>query len=482
MKKVFTFTLALCSLVMAVGQTPLPNGGFENWSGTVSAPTSWSSIDQLLGQFGSNPGLVTRETNAAHVAAGSSSMKLKTDSVTISLLGQTLLIPGLAVCQKLGFDLATTSPSIDGYAYTSRPDSISFQYQYQSGAGAADTGGVYVRLTKWDNLLQQAIEIGTAFVRVTNSASFQTAKGKIVYTSAMNPDTLLIVAAASAPADLNGLGGFGGALTGGLGVKGTTFWVDDMQFLGLDTAFKVYLNPNSDQQICAGDTTGIITDNIPGNTYQWYNGATAITGATQYFNVITTAGNYYVRVGHQGAVYYSDTVVVSVSTPPAVSFTGLQDSICRNAQALVLSGGSPAGGQYSGSGVINNAFNPVVAGNGTKTVTYTYTDTTTGCSGSASRSIVVHACSNGIEALQQGVTLSVYPNPASTQLVIEGNELVRNATAVVYNANGEMVITQVLNSNTAVLPVQQLPLGTYVLYLRDAKGNALGKGTFNVMH
>jgi hypothetical protein len=54
-------------------------------------------------------------------------------------------------------------------------------------------------------------------------------------------------------------------------------------------------------------------------------------------------------------------------------------SICINAPPVTLSGGTPGGGYYSGTGVYNGVFYPAVAGTGTHTITYTYTDPITGC-------------------------------------------------------------------------------------------------------
>ncbi|WP_394747423.1 T9SS type A sorting domain-containing protein [Spongiimicrobium salis] len=58
--------------------------------------------------------------------------------------------------------------------------------------------------------------------------------------------------------------------------------------------------------------------------------------------------------------------------------------------SFALTGGSPAGGTYSGTGVSNGNFNPGI-GPGTYTITYSFTDATTGCSDSATNTIRVTA-------------------------------------------------------------------------------------------
>jgi|GEM_PF-5927412 len=66
-------------------------------------------------------------------------------------------------------------------------------------------------------------------------------------------------------------------------------------------------------------------------------------------------------------------------------------SVCVDAAAYVLTGASPAGGTYSGTGVSANNFNPATAGVGPHTITYSYTDTAgNGCSNSCSFTITVN--------------------------------------------------------------------------------------------
>ena len=72
---------------------------------------------------------------------------------------------------------------------------------------------------------------------------------------------------------------------------------------------------------------------------------------------------------------------------PLVSLASFAN-ICQNANAIILSGGSPSGGTYSGTGVTGNSFNPAAAGVGTATITYTYANAS-GCSATANKTIVV---------------------------------------------------------------------------------------------
>ncbi len=74
----------------------------------------------------------------------------------------------------------------------------------------------------------------------------------------------------------------------------------------------------------------------------------------------------------------------------SASFTLGDDNKCVSSTTLTLSGGSPIGGVYTGTGVSGGNFNASAAGVGTHTISYTYTDGN-GCSDSVLDSITVLA-------------------------------------------------------------------------------------------
>jgi hypothetical protein len=80
---------------------------------------------------------------------------------------------------------------------------------------------------------------------------------------------------------------------------------------------------------------------------------------------------------------------ITVHALPEVSL-GELSSICVNAAEVTLTGGLPAGGTFSGSGVSANKFSAATAGVGTYDIKYVYTDNN-GCEASTSKSITVHA-------------------------------------------------------------------------------------------
>ncbi|MCF8297277.1 MAG: hypothetical protein K9J13_07025, partial [Saprospiraceae bacterium] len=83
----------------------------------------------------------------------------------------------------------------------------------------------------------------------------------------------------------------------------------------------------------------------------------------------------------------ADTQTVLVYPVPVVTFTGLAPTYCTNGTSTTLTG-IPAGGTFSGTGIVGNTFYPTIAGPGTFNITYTYTDGNS-CSNSAVQSVTV---------------------------------------------------------------------------------------------
>jgi hypothetical protein len=116
-----------------------------------------------------------------------------------------------------------------------------------------------------------------------------------------------------------------------------------------------------------------------------------------------------------GGVYYDtltaisgcDSVVqlvLTVNNLPVVLFNTI-DSICFSSTPISLNA-IPAGGHFTGSGVVDSSFNPTLAITGPNVVTYVYSDVN-GCAGFANDTIVVSLCADtNCHALY-----TLYPDP-----------------------------------------------------------------------
>lgn len=117
--------------------------------------------------------------------------------------------------------------------------------------------------------------------------------------------------------------------------------------------------------------------------YAWDNGIT--DNAT--FNPTATL-MYHVTGQDANGCENMDSIQVTVNPLPTITLAPFSD-VCATGASLFLSGGAPAGGTYSGSGVSAGIFSPSFVSPGTYAIAYDYTDAN-GCTNtSASANITV---------------------------------------------------------------------------------------------
>lgn len=142
--------------------------------------------------------------------------------------------------------------------------------------------------------------------------------------------------------------------------------------------------------ICQGDTTtvnAVITGGTGSYTISW--SPTSILNAPTAVSTLaypTQTQKVFVQA-NDGFNTVIDSAIIQVYPAVNVTWSGQFDR-CINTGSIVLSGGTPSGGVYSGPGVQNGVFNPLQAGVGTHSLIYTYT-TSNGCEYSASKSVEV---------------------------------------------------------------------------------------------
>jgi len=208
--------------------------------------------------------------------------------------------------------------------------------------------------------------------------------------------------------------------------------------------------------VCAGSSSVLTASGA--STYLW-NGGTAtnpytVTPATTTVYSVTGTDTY----GCSGTA----DVTVTVNTLPTVTVTlptAIQ-TVCKDS-LVTLSGGAPAGGTWSGTGVSGDQFSTGTIGS--YTVTYSYTDGN-GCSNSANGTITVENCTSISE--YSGNVMSVFPNPSSDMITISFDQAdAATAHVALFDLSGRMVSNEILTLDGAqvTLPVQQLPAGVYTL-------------------
>lgn len=157
------------------------------------------------------------------------------------------------------------------------------------------------------------------------------------------------------------------------------------------------------------------------------------------------------------------SATITVNTSPNVTLSHFEN-LCFNEPPIVLTGGLPTGGTYSGISVAGGIFTPNAVGQ--FTITYSVTDANN-CSSSASQTLNVFNCVGINEQHQNDIT--AFPNPSSGIVHLNLGENFSDVQQIlVRNTSGQIVKTLnmnaiLLNGNTTLLNLQDMSNGLYIL-------------------
>lgn len=221
-------------------------------------------------------------------------------------------------------------------------------------------------------------------------------------------------------------------------------------------------NPSSNT-ICAGSSVTLTAAGASG--YTWSGGQ---SGAS--ITVSPTATTTYTVTGVTSC---TATASVTITVNPVPNTTlGAFQNVCTYNPAFTLTGGSPAGGTYSGTGVSNGIFTPSVVGTGTTTITYSVTQN--GCTKSATSPITVGACL-GLEEQEQDNLLIVYPNPVEGWMTIEGENLHKYQQIELRDAAGRLVASWKVGESKMSLDLSGYASGQYTVKIAGAENQVVKK-------
>lgn len=263
MKKTFTLTICLITLLIhAKAQAPV-NTGFESWTNftVYEDPDNWGTLN-FASIFVQGVPPTAEKSLDSH--SDSFAVKLTTlpANADLSPFGfDTDTVPGLMVYGNIGADLV-------GTAYNQRPTSVQFWYKYTPSNG--DSAGFLVQLTKWNEDQQEQILVGQGAVSMKDTVEVYTLNDVVVmYEDTITPDSLFIVMFSS----FDAIHLLGSTLNTISGQPGSTLLVDDIKLMGVvepvgienqaanAVNFSVYPNPASSAL------------NINCNGYNFSNGA-----------------------------------------------------------------------------------------------------------------------------------------------------------------------------------------------------------------
>ncbi|MDB5281939.1 MAG: hypothetical protein JWO06_1014 [Bacteroidota bacterium] len=217
---------------------------------------------------------------------------------------------------------------------------------------------------------------------------------------------------------------------------------------------------------CAGTSNLYLVSPVSGaSSYTWtlpgtWTGSSSSDSITA---LVSTSGDVMVTTNGTCGSSVAQSLSVVINPAPNVTFNFTQNPICNTA-TITLTGGSPAGGTYSGQGVSGNTFDASTVALGNYEITYSYTSVA-GCTGVDSAVADVTVCT-GISNISSSY-MALYPNPFGNELVVAINGSVVGGQLVLTDAVGREVARAYCDNNSSIVKINTASMtnGAYLLQL-----------------
>ena len=214
--------------------------------------------------------------------------------------------------------------------------------------------------------------------------------------------------------------------------------------------------------ICLGYDFSLSGNAPAGGQYQ---GPGVDPWSGNFSSVIAGVGThiiYYNFIDVNGCeVQLSDQLTV-YDVPPA-SLTLDTDRVCATENSVLLTGGTPSGGTFSGPGVTGNVFNPLSVGAGTYTITYSYADSN-GCMAEAIDEIIVDPIPSVTYTYEDD---HCDQNSASISFVFQDQQDITN---IQFSINGGISWRPLVEDALGGITYSNLSAGNYTLLVRNEGG------------
>lgn len=377
----------------------------------------------------------------------------------------------------------TTNPTptvVDAGTFTASPSGLSINATTGVVNLAASTPGTYT-ITNTTSGACPDTKTTSITINAAANASFNYSSNTICVSDADQTPTAAVTGGtfSSTPAGL-----VLNASTGVIGVSGSTPGTYTVTYSvtgtcpnSSQTTITITSTPDAtftytDAAYCTNDTdpSPVFGTGASSGVFTSTPGGLSINSNSGTIDVSTsTAGTYSVinNIAASGACpAAADTFSITVNPVPNVSLAAF-DAVCVYHPAFVLTGGTPAGGTYSGNGITSGSFDPSAVTAGTTVgVLYSYTDPATNCFNSATNIIVVEACL-GLED-NEVAAISVYPNPTDGKLTL--TNVSGNASFKVVSVSGQVVLDGIVSATTNTIDLSSFENGMYVLQLTQEQG------------
>jgi hypothetical protein len=221
---------------------------------------------------------------------------------------------------------------------------------------------------------------------------------------------------------------------------------------------------------CTGDTILLQSAANAAYTYTWLLNGNSIANSNTYVWGAVQSGSYKVRVTDGIFTEVSDEILITINDLPTVTLTFPVNPFCRSAQPTDLTTyGNPAGGIYTGTGVLGTSLD--VSSTGTAAITYTYTDSN-GCTDQKQASALVEECI-GIGEVD-AITFNIYPNPSNGTFNLNVNTNAGNINYKIMDVFGKSIDSQNLQSygglQSFIINSEGFATGMYYFQIQTTEG------------
>ena len=225
--------------------------------------------------------------------------------------------------------------------------------------------------------------------------------------------------------------------------------------------------------VCEYDTIGDLTATGTGGDYSWY-------GDVALNNLLGTGSPFASNIYLPDTVFVTETVDGCESPGTQVILDFISNPIptftpSPQGGLLITFNGAPSGATYSWD------FGDGVGTSGLETPSYLYS--TGGPFNVCLDILYPNGCSNqhcetvtfvGVEEVDLGSLVSVFPNPANNWLTVKSPASTLPITYDVYSATGALVASGQINSEQELIDVSILSTGAYVIRLfNDSSSGAV---------
>jgi hypothetical protein len=229
------------------------------------------------------------------------------------------------------------------------------------------------------------------------------------------------------------------------------------------------------------DGTSIVYSTFLGGSLNDYGNSIALdTNRIIYITGNTTSTDFNVTSGAYQSTLdgtSNDVFIIKLCTGSLISLSlnssaeTENQTICVNTPIsnIIYSTSDATAALFNGlpSGVFGNFINDTITISGIPTAIgiFNYTVILTGdCSpATVSGTLTVNDCSSGIASNDALNNLSIYPNPASSHVVISGT--ISGSTLKIMDMTGKIVRVENIHADTHILSVQLLADGVYIIHI-----------------